>query len=242
MNNNKFIVVIGSISYGGPLASLGKITNKVKLLLKKPDKVKAVLFTGGEDVDPSLYGGKKSSLSYTSLKRDEIEKKIFSICKTNNIKIFGICRGIQFLNVMAGGKMYQHVENHAGALHKIIYPALKESHYVNSLHHQMVNLAEDAVPIAWTVPNLCNWAINADGVIDDPPKKEIEAAVFPKDNAMGVQFHPEMMKEKEEGRIFYIKMIKDFLESSIEMFTNLYGVKKFYNDLPTGDTYRAFAS
>jgi putative glutamine amidotransferase len=226
MDDNKFIVVIGSISYGNPFVSLGRITNKVKLLLKKPDKVAAVVFTGGEDVDPSLYGGKKSSLSHTSLQRDLYEKEIFLFCKKHNIKQLSICRGIQFLGVMAGGKMYQHVENHAGVYHKIVYPALKESNYVNSMHHQIVNLSEEAIPIAWTYPNLCDWAINADGVIGDSPKREIEAAVFPKDNAMGVQFHPEMMKEKERGRIFYIKMVKDFLELNIDNFTSKYGYMK----------------
>ena len=223
MNNNKFIVVAGSISYGNPFVSLGRVTNKIKLLLKKPDKIAAVVFTGGEDVDPSLYGGKKSILSCTSLKRDELEKKIFSICKTNNIKMIGICRGIQFLNVMAGGTIFQHVDNHAGAIHKVVYPALKESNYVNSLHHQIVNLSGEAIPIAWTIPKRCEWAIDANGVIGDSPKREIEAAVFPKENALGVQFHPEMMRKKEKARIFYIKMVKDFLELNIDNFVCKYG-------------------
>jgi len=226
MNNNRFIVVVGSTHYGNPLLPFGRITGKLKFIFKHPERVRAVLFTGGEDVDPSLYGGKKSRLSFTSLKRDLYEKKIFLFCKKHNIKQLSICRGIQFLNVMAGGKIYQHVDNHAGAIHEIFYPALKESYLVNSLHHQIIDLAKSAIPIAWATPNRCSWAVNADNVVSDPPEKEIEAAVFPEDNAMGVQFHPEMMKEREDGRIFYVKMTKDFLELNIDDFVNKYGYIK----------------
>ena len=223
MSKNKFIVVVGSISYGNPFVSLGNVTNRAELLLKDTDEVKAVVFTGGEDVSPYLYKGKESGLSFISEKRDAIEKRIFEFCIKHNIKMLGICRGFQFLNVMSDGKMFQHVNKHAGSRHKIYYPALEKLQIVNSLHHQMVMLSEDAVTIGWSLPNMCSVAYDENGLPTEPPVREIEAAIFPKYNAVGVQFHPEMMLDSEEGRLFYIKMMKYFLESNVDDFISKYG-------------------
>jgi len=220
--HKKFIITIGSPSYGNPFLSFAKITNRIQTLIKEKERVLAVLFTGGEDVSPSLYGGIQTGFSAISLKRDELEKKIFLYCKENNIKMMGICRGIQFLNVMSGGKMYQHIDNHAGVYHPIFYPALKESHFVNSLHHQMVKLSNTAIPIAFTKPKLCNWCINESGRAAKLIDEEIEAAVFPENNAVGVQFHPEIMKTEERGRNIFINMMKDFLKYEMKEFVSKY--------------------
>ena len=223
MSKNKFIVVAGSISYGNPFVSLGNVSNRIKLLLRKIDEVEAVIFTGGEDVSPSLYGGREGRLSSISERRDATEKRIFELCIKHNIKMLGICRGFQFLNVMSGGKMFQHVNRHAGSRHQIYYPALEKQHIVNSLHHQMVMLPEDAVTIGWSIPNMCSVAYDENGLPTEPPVHEIEAAIFPKYNAVGVQFHPEMMGNSEEGRSSYIEMMKCFLESNMDNFISKYG-------------------
>lgn len=59
--------------------------------IKKAD---VVLFTGGEDVDPSLYGCKKFSNTYSNLDRDLEEKKIFESVDPNKQVCLGICRGL----------------------------------------------------------------------------------------------------------------------------------------------------
>jgi len=219
----RFIVTVGSVSYGDPFLSFARVTNRIQVLIKERERVLAVLFTGGEDVSPSLYGGIDDRLSVASPRRDELEKKIFSYCKKNGIRMMGICRGIQFLNVMSGGKMYQHVESHVGTQHSIFYPALKERHFVNSLHHQMVKLPKNAIPVALSKPGLCDWCFDENGKMSDPPSEEIEAAIFPESNAIGVQFHPEIMGSGERGRIFFINMMKDFLKYEMKDLISKYG-------------------
>ena len=68
--------------------------------LDKPKDFGLVLFTGGEDVHPSLYND-TSPKRYcaTNLSRDKIEQDIFKVALDNSIPMTGICRGSQFLNV-----------------------------------------------------------------------------------------------------------------------------------------------
>lgn len=55
-----------------------------------------VIFTGGEDVDPSLYGCEAHPTTYSNLKRDLYEKEIFEQVKPNQLCI-GICRGLRIV-------------------------------------------------------------------------------------------------------------------------------------------------
>lgn len=71
---------------------------------------------------------------------------------------------------------------------------------VNSIHHQMINpynlkSGRDYKILAWTTKRISKRYLGAkDRTIYLPFEfKEIEAAYFPKINAMGIQSHPEMM-------------------------------------------------
>jgi len=239
----KLIVVLGNKSYGEPFTHLGKISTSVVDIFKDKENIQLVVFTGGEDVHPSFYGGVDRGISYHNIRRDMYEKKVFDFCTQHNIKCTGICRGAQILDVMCGGSMYQHIRNHTRD-HIIIYPALNRKVFVTSTHHQLVGLAPDAVPIAWADPRKSDIYIGPNCEKVNPPKHEIEAAVYPKFNALGVQFHPEFMRNSLSGKILYRKMAKDFLKNSMEAFIDLYGVKKSgaHNNLLTGDICHASAS
>lgn len=55
-----------------------------------------VLFTGGEDVDPSLYGCEKHPTTYSNINRDLEEKAIFEKVKPDQLCL-GICRGLRII-------------------------------------------------------------------------------------------------------------------------------------------------
>ena len=106
----------------------------------EPDKADFVIFTGGADVSPFLYGEPRHSKTVTSFTRDLQDITTLRKCGHNQVKI-GICRGAQFLNVMLGnGRLYQHVEGHAtagGHTAKETYDGGREF-LVSSTHHQMM--------------------------------------------------------------------------------------------------------
>ena len=97
-----------------------------------------VQFTGGEDVSPSLYGEAEHPLSFCNPHRDAREQAIYETMVARGVPMAGICRGGQFLNVVNGGSMYQHVDNH-GRPH-VIYDTEtnKEICLATSTHHQMM--------------------------------------------------------------------------------------------------------
>lgn len=63
------------------------------VLTKSLEDADVVLFTGGEDVDPSLYGKKKHRLTFSNLSRDLEEKAIFEKVHPDQLCL-GICRGL----------------------------------------------------------------------------------------------------------------------------------------------------
>lgn len=106
----------------------------------EPAKADFVVFTGGADINPFLYGESKHHTTTPSFARDLQDISILRKCGHNQVKI-GICRGAQFLNVMLGnGSMYQNVEGHAspnGHMAKETYDGGREF-LVSSTHHQMM--------------------------------------------------------------------------------------------------------
>ncbi len=61
-----------------------------------------VIFAGGSDVDPQLYGQKMHHKTYINTKRDEEEMDIYQQCLEEGIPMVGVCRGAQFGWVMRG--------------------------------------------------------------------------------------------------------------------------------------------
>ncbi len=76
-----------------------------------------VLFAGGEDVSPGMYGESAHPTTSANWRRDVEEADLFNTCQMSGVPTLGICRGSQFLCVSHGGKLVQH-QSHPGS-HKI---------------------------------------------------------------------------------------------------------------------------
>lgn len=155
------------------------------------------LLTGGQDVDPALYGAAKSpACGETCPARDAMEPKLLRRALDADKPVFGICRGIQLLNACLGGTLYQDLPaEHGSAVdHHMTPPYDRAVHEVtiladtplaallgtmrlgvNSYHHQAVKAL---------APVLRPMALADDGLV--------EAAYLPgKRFCMAVQWHPE---------------------------------------------------
>lgn len=157
-----------------------------------------LLFTGGHDVDPALYGQTPSSLcGVLCPRRDALEAGLFRLAMTEGKPMLGICRGIQLINVLVGGTLYQDLPTeHPSPVPHVMKPPYdrtchtvrlvedgvlrrllgREELGVNSYHHQAV---------CRLAPSLRAEAWSPDGLV--------EAAVCPEHPfLLAVQWHPEL--------------------------------------------------
>lgn len=155
-----------------------------------PEDADIVIFTGGPDVDPALYGAKPHSTTRTDKKRDEADVALFNLCQEEGIPMLGICRGAQFLSVMNGGSLYQDVDNHCGD-HDIWDIKNKEMvRGISSVHHQMVMPHKDMEVIAFAANRSTKRHLTP-SLTETGPNRDIEAFFYRETCSLGIQGHPE---------------------------------------------------
>lgn len=189
-----YIAALQAVGIAPVLLTPSHDAGAVRALLSVCD---GLLLSGGEDVDPARYGEKPSpALGAVNRRRDAMEFCALEAALDRQIPIFGICRGLQVLNVALGGTLYQDIATqHPDALlHRQTEPWGTRSHqatvapgsrlhaivetdelFINSYHHQAIREV---------APGLAVVARAEDGMIE---------AVEGRDHPwlLGVQWHPE---------------------------------------------------
>lgn len=157
-----------------------------------------VVFLGGADINPALYDDKVHSSTYFSEARDKECITYFNHALEMGKPMFGICRGMQFLHAMAGGKLYQDVTNHAGPDHDIIDIETGAVYRTTSLHHQMCIVGDHCIPVAKAREPLSNhYKTGSTNHYGAKNIMELEAAYYPGIRGFAVQGHPEISNNGE---------------------------------------------
>jgi len=162
------------------------------------DRVDGLLFSGGPDLDPGVYGHERHPALGPDVDRasDEYELAILAAAAERDLPVLGICRGMQALNVSRGGTLHQHLpditaldhlqghEPHAPAHPAVVNPDSvlhrltgARAVAVNSFHHQAADRIGAGLQVCAQAP---------DGTVEaiwDP------AARF----CLGIQWHAELM-------------------------------------------------
>ncbi|OFX68078.1 MAG: hypothetical protein A2X12_03195 [Bacteroidetes bacterium GWE2_29_8] len=151
---------------------------------------KKIILSGGDDVNPQLYGREYIEGSHISVYRDITEAKLIDIAIKKNIELLGICRGMQFINVYFGGKLIQNIEqelnikgHNKGNKHKIKITEniqledVDINDVVNSYHNS--GITKKIIG-----KNLKIFATDENGII-------VEGIYHEKYNIKGIQWHPE---------------------------------------------------
>lgn len=179
------------------------------------DLCDGIILTGGQDIHPMFYNEEMDkNIANVNKEVDEYQIKITKLALEKDIPILGICRGIQLLNVVCGGSLYQDINNYNKNVlkhsqdakryevaHKIkiekdsiLYKLYQDELWVNSYHHQSINILGK---------NLKITAKSSDGIVE-------AVEHIDKKFVMGVQWHPEMMSHKNENMNL---LIKEFIKN-----------------------------
>jgi putative glutamine amidotransferase len=161
-----------------------------------------IILTGGEDVQPSLYGKPEYAEEYNitdcNPERDKFEYKILKETEERKIPVLGICRGLQIANVFFGGTLvadlpskgkYSHSAGpEQDAEHGVTLTENSRLHHItgvekgkiNSHHHQSADLPGKGLIVT---------AVSDDGVTEGMEKAKKHDDEF----FILVQWHPERM-------------------------------------------------
>lgn len=190
--------------------------NTIKSIIQLID---GIIFTGGTDISPLAYEEIPiKALQTVDPSRDKFELNLAKfILSDSDIPILGICRGMQILNVVMGGTLYQDLlEQEATEFNHSqsdIFPDDERCHManisstsklydvfqvkkiaVNSFHHQGIKKVGE---------NLIVTMMSEDNIIE---AIEMNGDRF----VVGVQWHPEKLLEKHTE---YLKLFKSFIDS-----------------------------
>lgn len=207
--------IVAAVARAGGLPVLipaGVATTTLSGILARVD---GLLLSGGGDVDPAAYGATASPLvGGIDADRDVLELNLARRALRSRKPLLGICRGLQVLNVAAGGTLYQDVGEHPGAQRHTFHPGYpfdllahpigiaaksrlariveRTEIEVNSLHHQACNTAGEGLRVV---------ARAADGLIE-----ALEAPEHP--FALGVQWHPEALPGLVEMQALFRALVE----------------------------------
>ncbi len=208
---------IEGIKEAGGLPVIFTFTDDKEDAKKFVDMCDGILFTGGHDVDPLIYGEDKlPECAEISPERDVLEKLVLEEALKADKAVLGICRGLQFINAYLGGTLYQDLRTYhpsevrhrqkppySEPIHEVILekgsPLFEllgtEKMNVNSCHHQAV---KDVAPC------LKVMAEASDGIV--------ESAYYPDKKFLWLtQWHPEFMHKIDLNSK---KIFKAFVEAA----------------------------
>jgi putative glutamine amidotransferase len=179
------------------------------------------MLTGGVDVHPSMYDGAEqySNMPNTFQQdRDHFESKIYRHAQERKLPVLGICRGLQLVNILEGGKLIQDLGEKKNMVHRKTDVDKKHgvdikascllnkicgvlSGEVNSAHHQCIN------PLS--LPS----SLKAVAFSEDQTIEAIEYSdASNKGFMLCVQWHPERMDNKTTNPLS-INIKKAFLDA-----------------------------
>ena len=157
-----------------------------------------LLLPGGGDMDPKFYGQERiPACGEPNLLRDAAEPLLLRAFLAADKPVLGICRGIQVLNAVLGGDLYQDIKPfehlpHNGHWAKVHTVTVRrgtllsrilgqDTVLVNSQHHQAVDRVAPGFTLA---------ALSEDGIVEAIEKPDARFC-------LGVQWHPEWLSDAD---------------------------------------------
>lgn len=195
---------IHAIMKAGGIPLVLPVIDDLSIIKQQIDLIDGLMITGGYDVHPHLYGEEPHpDIGFIRADRDKFEIRALGYAYEKEKPIFGICRGLQLINVAFKGTLYQDISQHSTS-DRILHTQKAKLHEVthrvnltsgsllqdifkkkiigtNSFHHQAIKQI---------APGFLVSARTKDGIIEGIEKKDYPFLV-------AVQWHPERMVDTD---------------------------------------------
>lgn len=203
------------IEAAGGLPVVLPLTENAGVLDQYCEELDGFLFTGGQDVNPAFYRAQpEAACGEICSMRDEMERYLILRLLSVDKPMLGICRGLQMMNVVLGGTLYQDIPTqiktdvchyqsrpYDAMCHQVdimpgswLFDCLQQdSIEVNSIHHQGIQTPSPYLSVSATAP---------DGLVE---AVEVKGASF----AVAVQWHPEYLYNTDSNsRILFENFVE----------------------------------
>ncbi len=215
-----------SLEKAGAIGLMLPLTEDEETLKQICDLCDGFLFTGGQDLEPKLYGETEDenldfSTGYAP-ERDRFESLFYPMVEKTGKPILAICRGFQIINVLHGGSIVQDLSleedrpvahssfgsDDSNNFHTLNVLENTQLHdifkrdlvTVNSYHHQGIKTLGEGLTVS---------GVSDDGLIE---AFDIDGLDF----GVAVQWHPEVLFDSQidDGKLFkaFVKACKDHSE------------------------------
>ncbi|MBI3004648.1 MAG: gamma-glutamyl-gamma-aminobutyrate hydrolase family protein [Ignavibacteriales bacterium] len=199
LKEDKYNLYVRWITNIEPEVEIAKLSQREKNVVDVSE-LDGLLLTGGGDVHPRFYGMEKhlSKTEGVDEARDAFELEIIDKALDNDIPVFGICRGMQLMNVYLGGELILDLESEGFEKHR----SVKDAENVHSLTIHPHSLLREITSSAEIMVNsshhqsvkklgrgLMATALSPDGVTEAAEWTLKEGMPF----LTLVQWHPERM-------------------------------------------------
>lgn len=204
---------MNAIQEAGGIPVILPLTADNDSLLRAASLCTGFLLTGGQDVAPELYGERPiPECGKSNAYRDQTDQAVLRFAMERDLPLLGICRGIQLINVVLGGTLWQDLPSqtqtplthrepppHDKPTHKVTLTAGSplhgllhaESLDVNSSHHQGVRVPAPGTTVMAKAEDNLVEALAVDG----------------KSFIWGVQWHPErLLQTVEHARTLFTEL------------------------------------
>lgn len=186
------------------------------------EQMDGLLLQGGLDLDPRTYGEEPLRPEWSGdTVRDRYELELLRAFIDQGKPVFGICRGMQLINVAYGGTLYQDIDAQIPAAQRHVDTALYDELVhevrfvedsllaqtfgtqgpvpVTSIHHQCVRRVGEGLSVhAYSVPDNLVEAVTADS----------------ENFVMGVQWHPEFHPSRQSQVLDCAPLLEVFIQAA----------------------------
>lgn len=216
---------VNAIVNAGGAPVVVPLTTNTDVLRDIYDRLSGIMFCGGNDINPKLYGQApyETTTDYSDL-RDTVEMQLLTWALEDKKPILGICRGMQLVNIALGGTLHQHIprdlpeasdhrlssvlEDNQNIAHILkITPGTQLADILgaqqigtNTHHHQAIKKLGDGLVVT---------AVAEDGVIEAMEREK------PDGYLICTESHPESLASIKD--LGWHKLFRSFVEASTNL-------------------------